>query len=130
MTTTRANIGITISVGNAAVQTLDDVAAILAEAASDLLTDRGSIRALDDRSMPLADANGNVVGWVQVTGFEVEADDDDESAEAEAERVNDAATSLGACPVCGSVNRTIRFGVSECSDCGASVALDSEAGDQ
>lgn len=72
-----AHVGVNISVGNAAVQTAEDVADLLVQAASKVRAT--SIGSIDRRSIMLFDYNGNPVGDVQVTGYEEIEDEDEES---------------------------------------------------
>ena len=73
--TTHANLSITISVGNAATQTPEDLADLINDAA-DIVRTLG-LATIDHRSKRLMDYNGNPVGLVQVTGYYDEDENDD-----------------------------------------------------
>lgn len=72
--TTHAVIGINISVGNAAMQTPEDVADTL-HVLSLKLHSYSSVEEID--GLVLKDLNGNRVGTLQVTGYWEEKDGDE-----------------------------------------------------
>lgn len=74
--TVHAVIGVNISVGNAAVQTTEDVAGLLAKTALQLRLKNWSD--IDQHSLAILDDNGNRVGYLQVTGYEETEDDEDD----------------------------------------------------
>lgn len=63
-----AVVGVNISVGNAAVQTTQDVSELLRDLAN-RVEQRQNLADLEDRSVPVYDVNGNRVGGLQVTGY-------------------------------------------------------------
>lgn len=62
-----AHVSVNISVGSDAVQTADDVADLLRQAADRL--NRKTLEEVDNMSLTIRDVNGNRVGNVQVTGY-------------------------------------------------------------
>lgn len=77
MATTFGTLSVTISIGNAATQDPAQVAEMLRTAAA-VIEARGDYASIESDSIRIADENGNRVGSVQMTGFEVVPDEDDD----------------------------------------------------